>query len=153
MALNKYKLGKLIQISEDKNTDKDCYCLFIAPSLHRDTINTYYQSIKYEYEGAQQKIIPITINQLITILRVVANVKNVLAVIAGQQIHVQFAGAHGIHSQSFLAHNLQDGLVGIGLGRIVDDKALGLAHAGEFPAALAQDGFIVDIERGAEFFG
>ena len=60
---------------ENNNNDKDCYCLFIAPSLHRDTINTYYQSIKYEYEGAQQKIIPITINQLITILRVVANVK------------------------------------------------------------------------------
>ena len=60
---------------ENSNNDKDCYCLFIAPSLHRDTINTYYQSIKYEYEGAQQKIIPITINQLITILRVVANVK------------------------------------------------------------------------------
>ena len=47
----------------------------MAPSLHRGTINTYYQSIKYEYEGAKQKIIPITIKQLIEILKIVANVK------------------------------------------------------------------------------
>lgn len=61
---------------ETANTDKDCYCLFIAPSLHRDTINTYYQSIKYEYEGAKQKIIPLTIAQLIEILIIVAKVKS-----------------------------------------------------------------------------
>lgn len=61
---------------ETANTDKDCYCLFIAPSLHRDTINTYYQSIKYEYEGAKQKIIPLTIAQLIEILKIVAKVKS-----------------------------------------------------------------------------
>ena len=57
------------------NKDKDCYCLFVAPSLHRDTINTYYQSVKYEYEGTKQKIIPITIKQLIEILKIVSNVK------------------------------------------------------------------------------
>ena len=61
---------------ETTNNSKDCYCLFIAPTLHRDTINTYYQSIKYEYEGAKQKIIPITINQLIEILKIVAYIKN-----------------------------------------------------------------------------
>ncbi len=61
---------------EIANTDKDCYCLFIAPSLHRDTINTYYQSVKYEYEGAKQKIIPLTIAQLIEILKIVAKVKS-----------------------------------------------------------------------------
>ena len=61
---------------ETANTDKDCYCLFIAPSLHRDTINTYYQSVKYEYEGAKQKIIPLTIAQLIEILKIVAKVKS-----------------------------------------------------------------------------
>lgn len=60
---------------ELSNNDKDCYCLFVAPSLHRDTINTYYQSVKYEYEGTRQKIIPITIKQLIEILRIVAYVK------------------------------------------------------------------------------
>ncbi len=57
---------------EDKNTDKDCYCLFIAPSIHQDTLNTYFTSVKYEYEGRKQKIIPITIKQLIKILETVA---------------------------------------------------------------------------------
>lgn len=61
---------------EITNSEKDCYCLFIAPSLHRDTINTYYQSVKYEYEGAKQKIIPLTIAQLIEILKIVAKVKS-----------------------------------------------------------------------------
>lgn len=53
---------------EDKNSDKQNYCLFIAPSLHMDTINTFYMSVKYEYEGKAQKIVPITIIQLENIL-------------------------------------------------------------------------------------
>lgn len=57
---------------EDKNPDKECYCLFIAPSIHQDTLNTYFTSVKYEYEGRKQKIIPITIKQLIEILETVA---------------------------------------------------------------------------------
>ncbi|MEE0496549.1 MAG: AlwI family type II restriction endonuclease [Cyanobacteriota bacterium] len=57
---------------EDKNTDKECYCLFIAPSIHQDTLNTYFTSVKYEYEGRKQKIIPITIKQLVEILETVA---------------------------------------------------------------------------------
>ena len=33
-----------------------------------DTINTFWVSVKYEYEGRRQKIIPITISQLIKLL-------------------------------------------------------------------------------------
>lgn len=53
---------------EDENADKQNYCLFIAPSLHVDTVNTFYMSVKYEYEGKSQKIVPITIIQLENIL-------------------------------------------------------------------------------------
>ncbi len=60
---------------ETTNSNKDCYCLFIAPSLHQDTINTYHTSVKYEYDGAKQKIIPITIAQLIEILKTVYKFK------------------------------------------------------------------------------
>ena len=42
--------------------------MFIAPSLHRDTINTYWTSVKYEYEGVKQRIIPLTITQFIKLL-------------------------------------------------------------------------------------
>ena len=48
---------------------KPSYCLFVAPRLHQDTVNTFYSSVKYEYEGEKQKIIPITISQLISILQ------------------------------------------------------------------------------------
>lgn len=57
------------------NNDKDCYCLFIAPTLHQDTINTYHTSVKYEYDGAKQKIVPVTIAQLIEILKTVYKFK------------------------------------------------------------------------------
>lgn len=48
---------------------KPSYCLFIAPTLHRDTINTYWNAIKYEYEGTKQKIVPLTINEFLVILK------------------------------------------------------------------------------------
>jgi hypothetical protein len=51
-----------------ENTNKNSYCLFIAPSLHTDTINTFWTATKYEYEGKKQKIVPITINQLIALI-------------------------------------------------------------------------------------
>ncbi|MBQ7502271.1 AlwI family type II restriction endonuclease [bacterium] len=56
---------------EVKNSRLPNYCLFVAPSLHIDTVNTFYMSVKYEYEGAAQKIIPITISQLENILEAV----------------------------------------------------------------------------------
>lgn len=56
---------------ESSNTELPNYCLFIAPSLHQDTINTFFNSVKFQYEGKKQKIIPITINQLIYILETI----------------------------------------------------------------------------------
>lgn len=47
---------------------EEAYCIFIAPRLHRDTINTYWNAVKYEYEGRVMKIIPLTLSQLIQIL-------------------------------------------------------------------------------------
>ena len=55
----------------EKRHKKQSYCLFIAPRLHQDTINTFYNSVKYEYEGEKQKIIPMTISQLINILQTI----------------------------------------------------------------------------------
>ncbi|HPI19096.1 MAG TPA: AlwI family type II restriction endonuclease [Candidatus Kapabacteria bacterium] len=52
----------------ENSNKKETYCLFIAPDLHRDTVNTYWNSVKYEYEGIKQKIIPMTINQFLILL-------------------------------------------------------------------------------------
>ena len=60
---------------ENRNASQSCYCLFIAPSLHEDTLETYWTSVKYGYKGSVQKIIPITINQLSEILNVIKNEK------------------------------------------------------------------------------
>ena len=60
---------------EDKNDDKPVYCLFIAPKIHRDTLNTFWQATKYEYEGKPQKIIPLSINQYASILKVLLQMK------------------------------------------------------------------------------
>ncbi len=61
---------------ENKNGDKPSYCLFIAPRLHRDTINTFWTAIKYEYEGKPQKIVPLSIDQFVSILKKLLQMKN-----------------------------------------------------------------------------
>jgi hypothetical protein len=61
---------------EQKHSDKPSYCLFIAPRLHRDTINTFWTAIKYEYEGQQQRIIPLSISQFVSILKVLVQMKS-----------------------------------------------------------------------------
>lgn len=60
---------------ENDSSLNDNYCLFVAPKLHRDTINTFWFSVKYEYEGTKQKIVPFTITQIIEILQVIKELK------------------------------------------------------------------------------
>ena len=59
-----------------ENNYPNSYALFVAPKLHQDTINTFWFAVKYEYEGKKQKIVPITISQLIEILELIKNCKN-----------------------------------------------------------------------------
>ena len=51
------------------------YCIFIAPKFHKDTINTFWFSVKYEYEGKKQKIVPLTISQIIEILQIIKELR------------------------------------------------------------------------------
>jgi hypothetical protein len=60
---------------ENKNPSKKSYCLFVAPTLHRDTLNTFWTSVKYEYEGTQQKIIPLTITNFVQLLKILLSIK------------------------------------------------------------------------------
>ena len=60
---------------ENNHEDKQSYCLFIAPTLHRDTINTFWTAIKYEYEGRPQKIVPLSISQFALILKILLQIK------------------------------------------------------------------------------
>jgi predicted nucleic acid-binding protein len=60
---------------ENVSSHQNNYCLFVAPSMHRDTINTFWMSVKYEYEGNPQKIIPLNISQIIQILEIIKVLK------------------------------------------------------------------------------
>jgi len=60
---------------ENKHSDKTTYCLFIAPQMNRDTINTFWTAIKYEYEGNKQRIIPLSINNFVSLLKVLVQIK------------------------------------------------------------------------------
>lgn len=53
----------------NKHDKENSFCLFIAPSIHRDTINAFWFACKYEYEGKKRKIVPITIEQFCKILK------------------------------------------------------------------------------------
>lgn len=60
---------------EDSNTDKATYCLFIAPRLHQDTIETFWMAIKYGYKGAAQRIVPLSIIQFVRLLEILLDVR------------------------------------------------------------------------------
>lgn len=60
---------------EEKFRDKNVYCLFVAPRLHQDTIETFWMSIKYGYRGKTQKIVPLSITQLIDVLKTLLSLK------------------------------------------------------------------------------
>jgi len=60
---------------EDSYSDKVTYCLFIAPRLHQDTIETFWMAIKYGYKGATQKIVPLSISQFIRLLEILLEIR------------------------------------------------------------------------------
>jgi hypothetical protein len=71
---------------EDINIDKKAYCLFVAPKIHRDTLNTFWTAIKYEYEWEKQKIIPLTITNFIQLLKILVQIKESKQFLEHQQI-------------------------------------------------------------------
>ncbi len=60
---------------EERYAGKSTYCLFIAPRLHQDTIETFWMAIKYGYKGANQRIIPLSISQFIKLLESLLEIK------------------------------------------------------------------------------
>jgi len=60
---------------EETHVGKTAYCLFIAPRLHQDTIETFWMAIKYGYKGAIQRIVPLSISQFIRLLESLLEIK------------------------------------------------------------------------------
>lgn len=56
---------------EDKLPEnKTGYCIFVAPYIHRDTLNTFWMSNKFGYEGTRQNILPLNLEQFIKFLKI-----------------------------------------------------------------------------------
>ncbi len=53
-----------------ENLHKNAYCLFIAPTIHTDTAETFHIANTVGYKGSKQKIAPLTIKQFIGLLKV-----------------------------------------------------------------------------------
>ena len=60
---------------ENDNPDKETYGVFIAPRLHQDTAETFWVAVKHGYRGKLQKIVPLSINQLIKLLEILIEIK------------------------------------------------------------------------------
>jgi hypothetical protein len=58
-----------LQEFEIRNSDKPAYCIFIAPGIHTDTGHHFFFSNTQGFNGNRQRIVPLTINQYVQILR------------------------------------------------------------------------------------
>lgn len=53
---------------ENNNADKPAFCVFIAPKIHDDTINYFWISVKYEFEGKKRKIVALELAHFVEFL-------------------------------------------------------------------------------------
>jgi hypothetical protein len=58
---------------ESKN--KNSYCMFIAPTIHTDSAETFWIANTVGYKGKKQRIAPITIKQFINLLNVLKSMR------------------------------------------------------------------------------
>ncbi|HMS31859.1 MAG TPA: AlwI family type II restriction endonuclease [Candidatus Saccharibacteria bacterium] len=56
-------------------TNENSYCIFIAPTIHTDSAETFWIANVYGYKGSKQKIAPITISQFISILKTLKRIR------------------------------------------------------------------------------
>ncbi|HNW20445.1 MAG TPA: AlwI family type II restriction endonuclease [Bacteroidales bacterium] len=54
---------------ENKNKNYIVFCIFIAPKVNVDTYSQFWLSVKYEYDGKPQKIVPMTTYQFSFLLK------------------------------------------------------------------------------------
>jgi hypothetical protein len=58
---------------EVQHKDDEVFCIFIAPQIHNDTYSQFWISVKYEYNGLPQKIVPMTTEQFTILLETLLN--------------------------------------------------------------------------------
>lgn len=58
-----------------ENASTNAYCIFIAPTIHADSAETFWIANTIGYKGSKQRIVPITINQFIAILKILKQLR------------------------------------------------------------------------------
>ena len=58
---------------EVQHRNDEVFCIFIAPEIHNDTYSQFWFSVKYEYDGLPQKIVPLTTGQFAILLETLLN--------------------------------------------------------------------------------
>jgi len=58
-----------------ESSNRNSYCLFIAPTIHTDSAETFYIANTIGYKGNKQKIAPITIKQFVEILKTLKQIR------------------------------------------------------------------------------
>lgn len=58
---------------EVRHQNDEVFCIFIAPQIHKDTYSQFWISVKYEYDGLPQKIVPLTTRQFAILLETLLN--------------------------------------------------------------------------------
>lgn len=53
----------------------ETFCIFLAPVIHRDTLNTFWHAARYGYEGKRLKIIPLNFDQFKLVLETIAFIR------------------------------------------------------------------------------
>ncbi|MCS7201150.1 MAG: AlwI family type II restriction endonuclease [Patescibacteria group bacterium] len=59
---------------ENQHQGDEVFCIFIAPQIHNDTYSQFWISVKYEYGGQPQKIVPMTAEQFAILLETLLNI-------------------------------------------------------------------------------
>jgi hypothetical protein len=58
---------------ESVNAGKPAFCVFVAPRVHNDTVNYFWYSVKYGFEGKKQRIVALDLTHFMDILEFFVN--------------------------------------------------------------------------------
>jgi hypothetical protein len=58
-----------------ENSNRNAYCIFIAPAIHTDSAETFHIANTIGYKGSKQKIAPLTIKQFTGLLKTLKSMR------------------------------------------------------------------------------
>ena len=94
---------------ENRNTNS--YCIFIAPSIHTDSAETFWVANTIGYKGSKQRIAPITLRQFVVVLKTLKKLRETNVKFSHSKLHSLVSS---IAASSDATDNSDEWLVNIG---------------------------------------